>query len=267
MATKMSKKGQGLALVSILVLIAILYFIFRFNTETYGFIMQAGDEQAHLVTAYTEGAKAKSYVQTAARDAAFEVVWNIGNKNPAAAALSQFCIQDAASGPMFKELFDKYLAMYSPSSPLVETSIPGYRFKSSCPHALEIEGFGYDESCKLKRNFPVPELPCEDQPNATACAAIKFTTDKSKNACTWNQKLNCTNSQPAPNCSGASNSAECAAASSSYCSWEISYSEKINVISAPLINYQFSIDTDAHFIETISGSEYETFAEIRRKVA
>lgn len=270
MAT-MSKRGQGLAFVSILVLVAILYFIFRFNTETYGFIMQAGDEQSHLITAYVESAKAKSYVQIAASEAASEVVWNLSNKNKDAAALTQACDQKTAFEAAFKDLFSKYVTMYYPSSQMLETSIPNYRFSFSCSHnGLTIEGYGYDESCKLQNNFPFPERPCEDETDYTNCTKIKFIQNYPGNACIWDQKLNCTSSLPEPICAGTDNAADCsnipANDNNKYCSWEISYSEKINVVSAPLINYQFSIDTDAHFIETVSGSEYQAFADSRAKL-
>jgi hypothetical protein len=271
MAT-MSKKGQGLAFVSILVLVAILYFIFRFNTETYGFIMQAGDEQSHLITSYVESAKAKSYVQIAASEAASEVVWNLSNKSKDAAALTQACDQKTAFEAAFKDLFSRYITMYSPSSQLIETSIPDYKFSFSCSHnGLMIEGYGYDESCKLQKNFPFPERPCADETDYTNCTTkIKFTQNYPGNACTWDQKLNCTSSLPEPNCGLAGNATDCsnilAKDNNRYCSWKISYSEKINVVSAPLVNYQFSIDADAHFIETVSGSEYQAFADAREKV-
>jgi len=264
----MSKKGQGLAIVSILVLIAILYFIFKYNTETYAFVMQTGDEQAHLVTAYMDGAKVKSYIEIAARDAAFETIWSLSDKSPDPAIALPKCT-DANFQQKFETSFNRYVLMYAPSTDLIETTIPNYKFNTpfACSsNSLTIEGFGYDESCKLQKNFPFPELPCEDQPNATVCAGIKFTQNYPGNACTWNTALNCTDSLPEPDCTGASDSTACAAVSGSYCSWETSYSEKINVVSAPLANYQFSIDTDAHFIETISGNEYAAFADSRAKV-
>ena len=259
----MSRKGQGLAFVSILVLIAILYFIFRFNSDTYGFVIQAGDEQAHLVTAYTEGANAKSFVQIAARDAAYEAIYNITNSKNSS-ALSH--CTDASFMPKFENLFNQYVAMYASSTYLVKTSIPSYKFGTPVcsSSSLTIEGFGYAEGCKLQKNFPFPERPCEDETNYDNCTTgIKFTKGYFGNACTWDPKLNCTNSLPEPSCFVAIDPGACATVSSLYCGWEVSYSEKINVVSAPLINYQFSIDSDAHFIENINGEEYKAFASSR----
>lgn len=260
----MSKRGQGLAFVSIIVLIAILYFIFRFNTDTYGFIMQAGDEQAHLVTAYTEGAAAKSYVQIAARQAAFEAVWKI-SKSKSPDSLSK--CTDPAFNQTFEILFRRYIAMYYSSTYLVETSIPNYRFNFDCSsNSLAITGWGYGESCHLQ-GFHFPEKPCEDETDYTNCTTnIKFSDGYSGNACKWDAALNCTDSLPEPNCRGADNSSECAAISSSYCGWRVSYAENINVVSVPLVNYQFSADSNAHFIEYINGKEYEAFADSRATI-
>ncbi|MCX6774540.1 MAG: hypothetical protein NTY99_00420 [DPANN group archaeon] len=257
---KMSKKGQGLALISILVLIAILYFVFRYNTDTYGFIMNTGDEQAHLVTAYTESAKARSFIQLSARQAAFETIWNLSSKGTDASALAH--CGDADFQSEFKSLFDIYSAMYAPATDLISTHIPDYNFSFTCPSDnLNIEGWGYAERCTLSNTFPFPQYPCEDQANATSCAAIKFTQNYPGNACKWAADLNCTDSLPEPDCSGQDNSDTCN--NINYCGWQVSNSEPISIVSAPLINYQFSIDSDAHFIENITGSEYEKFAKAR----
>lgn len=265
----MSKKGQGLAFISIIVLIAILYFVFRFNTDTYSFIMNAGDEQAHLVTAYTEGAKAVSFTQIIARQAAFETIWNMSGKGKDAAALSH--CGDTDFNSTFKSLFDRYAGMYAPTTDLVSTYLPDYRFSFSCPaNSLIIEGWGYSESCTLSRTFPFPQYPCEDQKNKTGCNAITFTQSTNFNggkACNWAADTNCTNSLPEPDCSGANNADECsvilAKDNVKYCSWKVLYSEPVSVVSAPLINYQFSTHSDAHFIENISGPEYAKFATAR----
>ena len=72
----MSKKGQGLGFVAILILVGLLYFIFRYHTEVYEFTMTTGDQQAHLVTSYAETEKAKDVAQTTFRQAAYEAIWN-----------------------------------------------------------------------------------------------------------------------------------------------------------------------------------------------
>jgi hypothetical protein len=229
--------------------------------------MDAGDEQAHLVTAYTEGAKAVSFTQIIARQAAFETIWNMSGKSSDATALSH--CGDTDFNSTFKSLFDRYAGMYAPTTDLVSTYLPDYRFSFSCPaNSLIIEGWGYSEGCTLSRTFPFPQYPCEDQKNKTSCTTtINFTQSHSGTACTWDSILNCTNSLPEPSCSSANNASECDAIlakdNSKYCSWKVSYSEPVSVVSAPLINYQFSIHSDAHFIENISGPEYAKFATAR----
>ncbi len=269
----MSKKGQGLALISILVLVAILYFVFKYNTDTYSFIMTAGDEQAHLVTAYTEGAKAQSFVQIAARQAAFETIWNLSGKSQEASALGT-CEKNLAFPSDFKARFNKYLSLYAPATDLVSTSIPDYDLSFDCSSGnnLKIEGRGYSQKCVLSRTFPFPKYPCEDQDNRTNCTNMNFAQSATYNngkACTWTTDLNCAESLPQPACSAANDKDTCNAIKAKdgnpYCQWQVSYAEPVSVVSAPLINYQFSVDTNAHFIENISGTEYVQFTNARIK--
>jgi hypothetical protein len=48
------------------------------------------------------------------------------------------------------------------------------------------------------------------------------------------------------------------------CRWRISYAEDISVISAPLVDYQFRINSNAHFIDTIDCAGFNAFANQRK---
>jgi hypothetical protein len=267
-----SKKGQGLAFISILILVGIIFLVFRYNTETYTFVMQIGSEQEHLMTAYTESAKTKSYIENAARQAALETIWNLSNGSLSAGDAFEKIKCDKVQS-FFEPLFNKYILIYSPSAyPLVETIIPEYELKFTCGNKkLQVEGFGYKEACVLKENFPFPELPCEDQLNQTACENIKYVKDSNikipsnkPKPCFWNAtEEKCKIALPMPGCEVFENEVDCNA--KEYCKWEVSHSEKLNIIPAPIINYQFLVETDAHFKIEISDKEYEAFTKWRKK--
>jgi hypothetical protein len=94
--------------------------------------------------------------------------------------------------------------------------------------------------------------------------------DGTGQACNWNTNAaTCKEVLPEPSCSLAKDPSDCEnnykVNGVQYCLWTKSHTEKINVVSAPLLNYQFSTGTDAHFVEKINGSEYEKFANARTK--
>src|SRR3989344_207187 len=233
-----SKKGQGLAFISILVLVGILYFIFKYNTDTYGFIIKAGDEQAHLIESYAEGAKAKTYVQTVARLSAFDAIWKT-TRNPSGIAIANACSSNETFFANFLPIFEKYISIYESSVDLSETSLPEYKFDFKCTQGLTIEGWGYKEQCVVKSNFLYPAEPCEDQ-NLDKCPAVKYSNGLSGACKIVNQA--CVEAVQEPECDSAANENECMKISES-CVWEKSYSEKIDVTSVPLTNYQFLVES------------------------
>lgn len=261
---KLSKRGQGLGFIAIIVLVALLYFIFKYNVQTYEFVMTAGDEQAHLVTSFVETEKAKVFAGTALRQAAYEAAWNLGAKS---CNFNQFCSNYTDFLGKTGSVFKNYTLMYEPTTMLLETDFPDYKLEMrSCSNTtVKIEAFGFSETCYLRPNFPFPKVPCEDQSNETSCKEVKLTTGGQ--ACKWEfdkdlKEYDCAEMNPAPACDAITSQTGCTV--NTNCIWETSYSEKINVLSAPLINYQFRIDSDAHFIETIDCKDYEAFIESRR---
>ncbi len=270
-----SKKGQGLGFVAVIIMIALLYFVFRYNTEAYEFVMAAGQQQAHLVTSYVETEKAKFFSETAMEQAAYETAWKFG-----AANCSNFTAKICSKKDDFIEnttvIFYEYLARYSPGVIDLDTYFPDYRFRiNKCDkNGMEIEAFGFDESCWLRPDYPFPESACLDQENSEDCQAVKF-TDKKTGACKWNDtgKANtsyCYETKPAPDCESIINSANCTAKKDLFnkaaCYWETSYAENINILSISLSNYQFGIDSDAHFIENIDCKGYDAFVATRKNI-
>jgi len=262
----MSKKGQGLGFIAVIVLVALLIFIFRYHTETYSFIMTAGDHQAHLVTGYVETEKAKLFAQTSLRQAAYEELWNEGVKS---CDFSSIC-NDNAKKEVFlantSSTFDMYTSMYTSTTELLDTSFPSYLLETrSCTsNKIEIDAFGFEESCLLNANFPFPKYPCEDFNETTdpKCTDMKYTDGKA-GACKWDAVNQlCTEKNPAPDCESIIDSGSC----SGNCSWQKSYAEEIGVLSASLVDYQFRIDSNAHIVGTVDCKGFEAFMA-QRKVA
>jgi hypothetical protein len=253
-----SKRGQGLDFIAIIILIALLYFIFRYNTETYTFIMSAGDEQAHLITSYTETEKAKEFASTSLKQATYEQLWQEGIKT---CSFNSICNKDSFLQNS-KTRFDKSLLMYEPATELLVTEFPDYNltFKSCSNTKLELEAFGFLEGCFIKPDFKFPEYPCSDFNETTnpKCTGIKF-TDDTAGACKW-IGTDCVETNPISYCEDYAES-NCGAVAG--CIWEKSYSENINVMSIPIADYQFRIDSNAHFVETIDCDGYNAFLKMR----
>jgi len=261
-----SRKGQGLGFVAVIILVALLYFIFRYNTEAYNFVMTAGDQQAHLVTSYVETEKAKFFSETALEQAAYETAWKCG-----ATSCSDFSAKVCNRTDEFLDnttsIFYSYLSRYEPSMADLSTSFPDYDFSidpAKCNNnGIEIEAFGFAQFCYLRAGYPFPKVPCIDQLNKTDCDAVQLTTGGQ--ACKWDvAKEFCGELNTAPDCEGIIDKSACE--TNSDCRWDISYSENINVMSISLSNYQFSIDSDAHFIEKIDCTGFNKFAETRKNV-
>lgn len=260
------KKGQGLGFIAVIVLVALLYFIFRYHSETYSFVMTAGDHQAHLVTSYVETEKAKLFASTSLRQSAYEELWNSGVTS---CDFSGLC-NDAAKNEVFlsntSSTLDIYLSMYTPTTELLSTEFPSYvlETKSCTSNKMEIEAFGFNEGCLLKSDFLFPKYPCADFNETTdpKCSEMKY-TNNAPGACKWDSTEQvCLEQNPAPDCESIINESSC----TGDCFWSKSYGEDIGVLSAPLADYQFRIDSNAHFIETIDCKGFDEFAA-QRKVA
>ncbi|MEM4247769.1 MAG: hypothetical protein QXH80_00730 [Candidatus Nanoarchaeia archaeon] len=266
---KLSKKGQGVGLIAVIVMLALLYFIFRYNTQAFDFVMTAGDAQAHLVTSFTEVEKAKYFAKDAFRQAFYETAWKAGART-CDDFKSKVCSNQTLFLSNVSNVFDNYIQMYAPSSELLSVNFPAYVFesKSCADKEIKIDAFGYLESCYLKSEFAFPQFPCEDQLYETDCKKIKF-TNKNPNACKWNSAdAVCEYANPEPDCESARTQAACDAVVDSFrnkaCTWKVSYSEDISVLSIPLVDYQFKINSDAHFIETIDCKGFNAFADSRK---
>jgi len=262
----MSKKGQGLGFIAVIVLVALLYFIFRYHTETYTFIMTAGDHQAHLVTGYIETEKAKLFAQNSLRQAAYDELWNAGVRG---CDFSSVCNDNAKKASFLantSSTFDIYTSMYTSTTELLDTSFPSYLLdtKSCTSNKIELDAFGFEEGCVLKSNYPFPKYPCADFNETTdpKCTEMKYTDDKA-GACKWDRaSQSCTEQNPAPDCESVLDSTSC----TGNCSWEKSYAEEIGVLSSSLVDYQFRIDSNAHVVGTVDCKGYEAFMT-QRKVA
>lgn len=250
------KKGQGLGFISVIVMVALFYFIFKYQTQTFDFVMTTGDQQAHLVTSFVETEKAKMFAETAVRQAAYEDLWQHGIKD---CSFGNIC-SDATFSENLSFLYDNYISTYTTSTILLETEFPAYKLEPSCTNdKITINAYGFAEGCHLKTGFPFPLIPCEDVVNKSICDSVKLTGNGGQ-ACKWNSASVCEETTPAPYCEKITDSAAC----TGDCVWQISYSEAIHSLSAPLVNYQFSIDTDAHFIEDIDCTGYSAFMKSRK---
>lgn len=267
MAAIKSKKGQGLGFIAVVILIALLYFIFRYNTETYDFVMTAGDQQAHLVTSYVETEKAKFYSETVLEQAAYETAWKFGAITNCSDFSAKICGKQTEFLNNATNIFYNYISRYEPSSIDLDTSFPDYDFRiNKCSNTgIEIEAFGFGETCFLRPDYPFPKVPCIDQANKTDCEAVNLTTGGQ--ACNWTITVEpnyCDNLITEPACDALLNKTVCEA--NSDCRWETSYSENINILALTSSNYQFSIDSDAHFIKNIDCTGYNAFVATRKNV-
>ena len=265
MKIKMSKKGQGLGLVAVIILVALLYFVFRYNVDTYEFTMTAGDQQAHLVTGFVETEKAKVFAQEAFRQAAYESAWAAGAKT---CDFTNICNNQSNFLANVSLLFDDFILKYEPTASLMSTDFPDYVFiNNSCSsNKIEVEAYGFNEECFLSTSYILPKVPCEDQETQKDCTPVKFTDGKS-NACEWVYSVDvenytCTDYTPIPDCESMTDENSCKS-TSTYCQWIKSYAEDINVLSEQLADYQFNVDTNAHFIETIDCTGYKSFIDAR----
>lgn len=251
------KKGQGLGFISVIVMIALFYFIFKYQTQTFDFVMTAGDQQAHLVTSFVETEKAKMFAEGAMRQAVYEDLWQHGIKD--CSSFANIC-SDATFSENLSSLYGNYISTYATGDILLETEFPAYKLEPSCTSDnVVITAYGFAEGCHLKTGFPFPKVPCEDIGNESTCNSVELTGSGGQ-ACNWTKASStCVETTPAPNCENITDSLACIDS----CIWQTSYSEAIRSLSAPLANYQFSIDTDAHFNETISCKDYSAFIKSR----
>jgi hypothetical protein len=265
-----SKKAVGLGFVAIIVLLALVLFIFKYSTIVYEFHMKAGEERAHLVTAYTELEKAKIVTSDALRQVTYELLWDEKVAADAAAKTCSFAsvcgdaVKEKNQDLVGKEFYDLYASRYETYSELLETELPGeYRIGLKCDEAnkIKVEAFGYSEECYLSNRFAFPEFPCEDQDDPVKCAAVKVIGGNSP-ACIWDFGV-CEEKNPEPDCSSASSEAECKSKSDK-CDWLVSYSEKIKVSSPLSPDYKFEAQSDAHLLENITCDDYLKFADVRK---
>src|SRR3990172_10100852 len=259
---RVSRKGQMLGFVAVFVLLGIMFFIFKSHQDTFDFTISAGSTQAHLVTSFVETEKAKVYAQNSLRQSAMEALWDLSKDQ---CDFQKACDDTAAFTAATKAEFDNYTAMYAASSDLITTLYPDYSLDTSCVSGrLKIEAYGFNEECLLRDGYPFPQLPCEDQDTQEKCSAVAYVDGRS-GACSWDSTaLECSEVSPAPICETFVSEIECTVETD--CRWSVSFAEQIDVISAPLSNYQFRTSSNAHFIEAISCVEYGKFAESRVKL-
>lgn len=253
-----SKKAQGLGLVAVVIMLALLYFIFRYNTQAFEFTMKVGDERAHLVTSFTETEKAKTFTAFALRQAVYG-----GLKEK---SVGMDCSNFECPDPLIvKGIFENYLSLYAPSAEGLEVSTPDYEVISPCDpvaKSIKAEAFGFEDGCFLKSTFLYPKIPCEDMEQQEDCESVKLTSGNGR-ACNWDARATlslCADANPEPACSSAADSTACTAVSPQWCEWKTSYDEDIKVVSVSLLEYQFSVGSDAHIAETVSCADYGRFS-------
>jgi hypothetical protein len=258
----MSRRGQFLGFVAILVLLAIMFFVFRYHQDTFDFTVATGSTQAHLVTGFVETEKAKVYAQNSLRQSAMESMWDLSGETcdtqMPCSSREEFLASTDAS-------FNKYISMYESNSDIITTLFPGYSLEASCFEGrTRVEAFGFNEECFLRDGYPYPRIPCEDQEGQEACNSVAY-VDGRPNACIWNSaNEECSEATPAPICEISETREECE--STTDCTWSTSYAEQIDAISAPLQEYQFRASANGHFVEDITCAEYAAFVESRKNL-
>jgi hypothetical protein len=189
----------------------------------------------------------------------------MSGRSQSCSTFSEICNKELEFRALFDPLFSSYIAIYDPALANINTAFPTHRYVVTCaPNKLTIEGFGFDESCVVQPGFAVPEIPCADQLEEADCRAVRY-VDSTLNACDWNIDLQlCLDIIERPDCIAAINEQECS--NTRGCMWRRSFSENIDITSAPLADYQFSVESDAHFIEEVTCDEYQAFAATRPKL-
>jgi len=228
---RLNKKGQGLAFAAVLVLVIILYFIFKYHSDVYEFTMTAGEDRAVMMSSFAEVEKAKIFVQDALREAGYATLWNL-NRTNASDAFKQ--AQAACMGEFqnnVSALFKAYLDKYEATHPALYTVLPNYKVEvTSCSWSdgsgkIEISAYGFYEGCEINLSkYSYPAYPCEFRDSEEDCKAVPF-SNNTPGACTWNG-TNCNQKISEPDCESRTEN-NCA---DEYCYWKESYGENINVV-------------------------------------
>jgi len=179
-----SKKGHGLALISVALMGIFYFFIFQAHQEAYEFTTYMGAEQNSLVGAFYYPEFALEYVKASAQQAAFETLFVQGITDCDA----NIDIILPSHKDDFEALFRQYIGVYTPEIKNIEVFIPDYYIDiSTVGSDVVVEGFGYESFCDDITEFP--EEACMDIVIEADCLNVR----------TCDNNLNCFN-KPEPAC-------------------------------------------------------------------
>lgn len=265
----MNKKGQGLGFIAVLILVIILYFIFRYNTEVYTFEMETGSSRSHIITAYSEAEKTKEYLKHALLFSTIHSLY-LTNNSSCEDAINKAINDKQTFKKLLKESFSDYIKKYDSSYSDLEITLPNYEFSFEqlqtplgvVKDVLLVNVYGYEETCKLDETlFSFPKQPCYAE-NKSACEAIKC-EDISRQYClncTWNG-TDCELKLPDdyPYCEQYNDEIGCKNKWPK-CYWFTFYSKPL-IVSSPstFLDYRFNVKLDTHIFSLVTCDLFNSY--------
>ncbi len=282
----MNKKGHGLALLSITVLLVFLFFIWQAHHEEAVVEMTIGTQQNQMIAANYYPEFTKEYMELATKYATYEFLYDQDiNPSSCSARIKTPEFQLEFNESFRTEDFLKYISGYRLELLAVEVRIPDYYLNTTFgDEEIIIDGYGYDFICYDDTIYPkVICLDIDVVQNVTTgevfgredCLAI-HDSDENPNACKVVEfddftldgdmsydKFECQDNTPHPaEICEVLGETECSLIDG--CEFAETYSDEIYAQSLPLEDYQFTIYSNAHFRSVIKCADYENYFNTRK---
>jgi|GEM_PF-4379983 len=191
-----NKKGQ-LAFMAVIIMVLILFFIFKANSEGYDFLMYMADEQGDLLANLPSNELAKEFLISSTQQLVYSGLYDLESAGKVEHTSSS-CISDvSACKSKMDELFNsenetmsKYIYSYSMPNRDFEVSMPQYLFYTTCSGTgVTIEAIPYKAECV--DYTPYPATTCDEVSEQSACESVKAydpsTNSKTSGGCYWSE--------------------------------------------------------------------------------